>query len=109
MAMYFDRPLLPTPSRPARRVDAGSQRSLTDWVTFYQAGVRFVEYLKHTGTTGPMISVWHEGGAIYPSPCLQSTSRRNTTAAVFATPGPGFAQGTSWELLALRLFDPARG
>ncbi|NLF70967.1 MAG: hypothetical protein GX575_18190 [Candidatus Anammoximicrobium sp.] len=75
LALYFDRPLLADAFMASDTLDAGSDRSLTDWVTFLQAGTRFVEYLKHSGHNGAMLSVWHEGGTIYPSAVVQSTPR----------------------------------
>ena len=102
MALYFDRPLLAEAFSASDAMDAGSGRSLTDWVTFYQAGLRFVEYLKHTGHNGAMISVWHEGGAIYPSGLLQSTPKYDS--GVFFATGQDPVRKDILELL-LRLFD----
>jgi hypothetical protein len=102
MALYFDRPLLVEAFSASDALDAGSGRSLTDWVTFYQAGLRLVEYLKHTGHNGAMISVWHEGGAIYPSGLLQSTPKYDS--GVFFASGQDPVRKDVLEML-LRLFD----
>lgn len=102
LAAYFDRPLLAESFSASDALDAGSGRGLTDWVTFYQAAVRFVEYLKHTGHNGAMISVWHEGGAIYPSTVLQATPKYDS--GVFFASGQDPIRKDVLELL-MRLFD----
>jgi hypothetical protein len=102
IAQYFDRPVLADAFSASDALDAGSGRSLTDWVTFYQAGLRLTEYLKHTGQNGAMICVWHEGGAIYPSTLLQSTPKYDS--GVFFATGQDPVRKDVLELL-LRLFD----
>ncbi len=102
LALYFDRPLLAETFSASDALDAGSGRSLTDWVTFYQAGVRLVEYLKHSGQNGAMISVWHEGSAIYPSALLQPTPKHDS--GVFFATGQDPVRKDIVELL-LRLFE----
>lgn len=104
MALYFDRPLLADAFMASDMLDAESGRSLTDWVTFLQAGVRFVEYLKHTGHNGAMLAVWHEGGAIYPSGLLQVTPKYDS-GLLFGT-GQDPIRKDILELL-FRLFDRA--
>ncbi len=94
MALYFDRPLLADAFLASDTLDAGSNRSLTDWLTFWQAGTRFVEYLKHTGHNGAMLAVWHEGGAIYPTPCCSPP--RVTTTVCSSAPGRTRFGKTSW-------------
>lgn len=98
---YFDRPMLADAFSASDALDAGSGRSLTDWVTFYQAGLRLTEYLKHTGQNGAMLSVWHEGGALYPSTLLQSTPKHDS--GVFFGSGQDPVRKDVLELL-LRLF-----
>ena len=102
MALYFDRPLLADAFLAGDTLDVGSDRSLTDWVTFLQAGSRFVEYLKHTGHNGAMLAVWHEGGAIYPSAVLQSTPKYDS--GLFFGTGQDPIRKDILELL-FRLFD----
>lgn len=102
MALYFDRPLLADAFLASDILDAGSDRSLTDWVTFLQAGLRFVEYLKHTGHNGAMLAVWHEGGAIYPSAVLHSTPKYDS--GVYFGTGQDPVRKDILELL-FRLFD----
>jgi len=102
IAQYFDRPVLADAFSASDALDPGSGRSLTDWVTFYQAGLRFAEYLKHTGQNGAMISVWHEGGALYPSTLLQPTPKYDS--GVFFASGQDPVRKDVLELL-LRLFD----
>ncbi len=102
LAQYFDRPLLADAFLAGDTLDAGSDRSLTDWVTFLQAGSRFVEYLKHTGHNGAMLAVWHEGGAIYPSAVLHSTPKYDS--GVFFGTGQDPVRKDILELL-FRLFD----
>jgi len=102
MALYFDRPLLADAFLAGDTLDAGSDRSLTDWVTFLQAGTRFVEYLKHSGHNAAMLAVWHEGGAIYPSAVLQSTPKYDS--GLFFGTGQDPVRKDILELL-FRLFD----
>lgn len=101
-AAYFDRPLFPESFCATEAYDAWSQRSLDDWLTFYQGGSRMVEYLAHTGMNGTMISVLCEGGSLYPSALVQPTPRYDK--------GPFFDSGQDpvgkdvLEML-LRMFD----
>ena len=98
---YFDRPMLADAFSASDALDAGSGRSLTDWVTFYEAGLRLAEYLKHTGQNGAMLSVWHEGGTLYPSQLLQATPKYDS--GVFFGSGQDPVRKDVLELL-LRLF-----
>ncbi|NLE37636.1 MAG: family 10 glycosylhydrolase [Pirellulaceae bacterium] len=75
LAAYFDRPLFVESFCGTEAYDAWSQRSLDDWVTFHEGGTRLIEYLRHVGMNGVMISVFSEGGALYPSDVLQPTPR----------------------------------
>ncbi|HLA85972.1 MAG TPA: family 10 glycosylhydrolase, partial [Thermoguttaceae bacterium] len=75
LAAYFDRPLFPESVCATEAYDAWSRRSLDDWLTFHQGGTRLVEYLRHAGMNGAMISVLSEGGTLYPSRRVQPTPR----------------------------------
>ncbi|HBO44603.1 MAG TPA: hypothetical protein DD670_11850 [Planctomycetaceae bacterium] len=75
LAAYFDRPMFVESFCGSEAYDAWSQRSLDDWVTFHEGGTRLVDYLRHVGMNGVMISVFSEGGALYPSDVLRPTPR----------------------------------
>jgi len=102
LAAYLDRPLFPETFSATEFLDAWSNRSLDDWVTFYQGGTRLVEYLNYVGLNGLMISVLADGSTIYPSKVLQPTPRYDT-GAFFAT-GQDPIRKDVLEML-LRLFD----
>ena len=52
LAAYLDRPLLPETFSGTESLDPASGRSLDDWQTFHEAGLRLVEYLHYTGGVG---------------------------------------------------------
>lgn len=54
-------------------LDDATGRSRRDWLTFYLAGKRMVEYLEHTSRNGLVLSVAGEGSSLYPSTTLQPT------------------------------------
>ena len=56
-------------------MDAESDQSLTDWVTFYQGAKRMIEHLRDNHYRGLMLSVASDGGGLYPSSLLQPTAR----------------------------------
>lgn len=78
LAAYFDQPLFPENFGASESADEWSGRSLKDWVTFHQGATRLVEYLKHVGYNGAIISVAHLGSTIYPSRQLASTPMYDT-------------------------------
>ena len=78
LAAYMDRPLLAANFSAAESLDAWSGRSLDDWTTFHEGGLRLVEYLQHVGYNGLMISVLADGSTIYPSGLLEPTPRYDT-------------------------------
>ena len=82
LSAYLDRPLFPENFSATERLDAG--RSFDDWQTFYEGGTRLVEYLRHVGYNGLMISVLADGSTIYPSAILQPTPRYDT-GVLFST------------------------
>ena len=63
---------------PPQLLDAWSGRSLHDWTTFHQGGLRLVEYLQYVGYNGLMISVVADGSSIYPRRLLEPTPRYDT-------------------------------
>ncbi|MEX0978498.1 MAG: hypothetical protein WDZ48_06585, partial [Pirellulales bacterium] len=74
-AGYLDRPLVPENFGSPEVLDPQSYRSLDDWNTFHQGGIRLVKYLKHVGYNGLMLSVYADGSTIYPSRVLEPTPR----------------------------------
>jgi hypothetical protein len=75
LAAYLDRPLFAENFSASQVLDPWSGRSLDDWTTFHEGGLRLVEYLQYVGYNGLMISVVADGSAIYPSELLQPTPR----------------------------------
>lgn len=104
-AGYLDRPLVPENFGAPEALDRQSFRSLDDWNTFYQGGIRLVEYLKHVGFGGLMLSVFADGSTIYPSRILQPTPRYDT--GVFFATGQDPRRKDALELF-FRLFDRER-
>ena len=99
-AGYMGEPLLPENFSATEFLD--KHRSLDDWVTFYEASTRLVEYLKYGGYNALVFSVLARGGAIYPSDRLQATPRYDT--GIFASSGQDPIRKDVLELL-LRLCD----
>ncbi len=98
----MNRPLFPENFSATSGVDPFSRRSLDDWLTFYQGGTRLVQYLQWAGYRGAVVSVYSDGGTIYPSGLLQPTPRYDT--GVYFDTGEGWPQKDVLELL-FRLFD----
>ena len=73
LAASLDRPLLCETFSAPEAVDEATGRSRRDWLTFYLAGKRLIEYLEHTGRNGVVLSVAGEGSSLYPSALLQPT------------------------------------
>ncbi|MDG2206951.1 MAG: family 10 glycosylhydrolase [Pirellulales bacterium] len=101
-AGYMAEPLLPENFSALEFLDTETNRSLDDWVTFYQSGRRLIEYLKYGGYNALVFSVLARGGAIYPSDRLEATPRYDT--GVFASSGQDPIRKDVLELL-LRLCD----
>lgn len=99
-AGYLDRPLVPENFGAPEALDGHS--SLDDWNTFYQGGVRLVDYLRHVGFGGLMLSVLADGSTIYPSHLLEPTPRYDT--GVFFSTGQDPRRKDALELY-FRLFD----
>jgi len=102
LSAYLDRPLFPENFSATERLDPWSGRSFDDWQTFYEGGTRLVEYLRHVGYNGLMISVLADGSTIYPSAILQPTPRYDT--GVFFATGQDPVRKDVLEML-LRQFD----
>ena len=102
LAAYLDRPLLRETFSATEAQGSPSDLSVDDWLTFYDAGTRLVEYLHHVGYNGLMLSVMVDGSTIYPSARVEPTPRYDT-GAFFAT-GQDPVRKDVLELL-MRLFD----
>jgi hypothetical protein len=79
-AAYFDRPLLAETFGASDPAGALPDMSTADWVTFYEAGTRLVEYLRYAGYNGLMLTALADGSTIYPSRLLAPTPRYDTGA-----------------------------
>jgi len=77
---YYDRPLFPENFSAPGSMGAWVGRTLDDWGTFYYGGSRLIEYLRHVGYNGLMISVLADGSSIYPSAIAEPTPRYDTGA-----------------------------
>ncbi len=77
-AGYLDRPLFAENFSAPEALDVTSRRSLDDWNTMYQGGMRLVRYLKYVGYGGLMMSAYADGSTIYPSKILEPTPRYDT-------------------------------
>lgn len=105
LAAYMDRPLFPENFSASETLDAWIGRSLDDWQTFYEGGLRLTEYLQYAGYDSLMISVLAEGSTIYPSGLLEPTPRYDT--GLFFDSGQDPVRKDGLEML-LRMFDRER-
>lgn len=101
-AAYFQRPLMPECFSAGEAIDEASKRTYDDWVTFLDAGRRYVQYLKFAGYNAAVIPVYHEGATLYPSRLLEPTPRYDS--GVFFPSGQDPVRKDVLELW-LRLFD----
>lgn len=102
LATYLDKPLFPENFGASEALDGATNRSLDDWKTFHDGGRRLVEYLKHAGYNGAIISVVCEGSAVYPSEILEPTPKYDS--GVFFSTGQDPRRKDVLEML-MRLFD----
>jgi hypothetical protein len=105
VAAYFDRPLIPENFCATGVFDAWSGQSIDDWQTFYEGGMRLVDYVNHVGYNGLFVSVAADGSTIYPSRLLQPTPRYDTGR--LGAQGLDPVRKDALELL-LRLFERER-
>lgn len=73
IAISLDKPLFGKTLGGGDVLDPVNKESITDWVTFFEAGRRLAEYLKHHGYNTAVITVTCEGSALYPSQTLAPT------------------------------------
>ncbi|MEQ1904918.1 MAG: hypothetical protein ABL888_12090 [Pirellulaceae bacterium] len=85
-----------------KSLDLVTNESLEDWQTFYQSADRLIQFLKHSGHNGMMLTVNAQGGALYPSPLWQSTPRFDSGR--FFSSGQDPIQKDLLEML-FRMFD----
>jgi hypothetical protein len=78
VAACLERPLITENFSAGEALDPATGRTLDDWVTFYFATTRLVEYLQHTGSGVIMLPVLSEGSTLYPSELLEPTPRYDT-------------------------------
>jgi hypothetical protein len=103
-ASCLERPLITENFSSGEALDPATGRTLDDWVTFYLATSRLVEYLQHTGSGTIMLPVLCEGSTLYPSKLLEPTPRYDT--GLFFESGQDPMRKDVLELL-LRLCDRA--
>ncbi|WP_254512439.1 hypothetical protein [Anatilimnocola floriformis] len=102
LATCLERPLIAENFSAGEALDPTTGRTLDDWVTFYLATTRLVEYLQHTGSGVIMLPVVCEGSSLYPSQLLEPTPRYDT--GLFFESGQDPLRKDVLELL-LRLCD----
>ncbi len=100
--MYLAKPAIAEAFGVSLATDPESGALLHDWVSFYQAGQRLVEYLKWAGYEGAMLNVCSEGGTLYPTNQFAATARYDSGAYFSRCHDP--CPKDVVELL-LRLFD----
>ena len=103
-AAHMARPLIPENFSATDMLDDTTGRCMDDWVTFYEAGRRLIEYLQYAGYNAVVLSVLARGGTIYPSDLLNPTPRYDT--GVFFSTGQDPVRKDVLEML-LRMFDRA--
>lgn len=101
-AGYQSRPLVPQNFGATEAYDPLSQRSLSDWQTFYEGASRLAEYLNYVGYSGEMLTVMADGSTIYPSKLLEPATRYDSGAFFDLANDPVRKDGLE---LILRLFD----
>ncbi|HIQ21388.1 MAG TPA: hypothetical protein EYH34_09175 [Planctomycetes bacterium] len=101
-AAYMARPLVPENFSASEARGAFSTLGMDDWVTFYQGGVRLVEYLRFVGYDGLMLAVLADGSTIYPSQLLEPTPRYDTGVFLDEAQDPVRKDGVE---MLLRLFE----
>ena len=101
-AAYFHKPFWPAVFSATQQLDPATGRSLDDWQTFYEAGTRLVEYLRHTGYNGAVVCVASEGSTLYPSRYLEPTPKFDS--GIYFTDGRDPRRKDVVELL-MRLFE----
>jgi hypothetical protein len=101
---YLHRPLIAKNFSAAEAVDEESGRSLEDWITFHDASVRLVDYLREFGFDGLAISVFADGSTLYPSQLLQPTAKLDR--GIYFTDGRDAVRKDVLELL-FRVCDRA--
>ena len=104
LAASLERPLLCESFSAPEALDEASGRCRRDWLTFYLAGKRLIEYLEHTGRNGVVLAVAGEGSSLYPSAALQPTPKFD--GGVFFESGQDPQQKDVVEML-LRMCDRA--
>lgn len=102
LAAYWDRPWFTRNFCATEKQDPHSGQWLDDWRTFHEGGRRMVEYLRFTGQNAAIVTVAHEGSAIYPSRLLEPTSKYDT--GIFFSSGQDAVRKDVLEML-LRMFD----
>jgi len=102
VAGYLARPLFPENFSATDLFDPGIGKNVDDWRTFFEGGIRLVDYLHYRGYNGLMLSVLADGSTIYPSDLLAPTPRYDT--GILATNGMDPVRKDGLEML-LRLFD----
>ncbi len=100
--VYFHKPFWPATFSATQGLDPNTGRSLDDWQTFYEAGTRLVEYLKHVGYNGAVVCVASEGSAVFPSQHLAPNPKFDT--GTYFTDGRDPVKKDVVELL-MRLFE----
>ena len=103
-AAYMARPLIPENFSATDMLDETTGRSMDDWVTFYEAGRRLIEYLQYAGHNAVIMSVLARGSTIYPSELLSPTPRYDS--GVFFSTGQDPMRKDVLEML-LRMCDRA--
>ncbi|UUO07991.1 family 10 glycosylhydrolase [Blastopirellula sp. J2-11] len=101
---HYEKPLFGSSFSATQDVNPVSQRSLDDWVTFYEGGDRLIQYLQHAGYNGASISVLSEGSALFPSEQIRTNPKYDKGA--YFLDGRDPVQKDVLEML-LRQFDRA--
>lgn len=72
---FYELPLFAENYSGIKALDPNNGEIIEDWQTFYQAADRLVQYLKHSGYSGMMMSINGDGGALAPLDSLQANPR----------------------------------
>jgi hypothetical protein len=102
VAAFLDKPLFAANFGSPEALDAPSNRSLTDWNTFYVGATRFAQYLKYAGYNAAFVPVASDGMTLYPTQLLDTIPKCDN--GTFFVSGQDPLPKDVLELL-LRIFD----
>lgn len=75
VALLISKPMFSQTFSATEMNNETTGQCISDWLTFYEGGKRLIEYMRHVGFNGLVLSVYSDGSTIYPSRILNPTPR----------------------------------